>query len=221
MDKSWMGENRTSQRYVRGVKAFMDYAQANLRKTRQINPGADIKHLTMPCPCTNCLNRIPQQMEDVDFHLFKYGIDLNYTTWTKHGEEEEPSSRDVPNPGNATTFSFDNTDFESEIPTDAPETIEMVNATVENFEENPEKFHELLLDAEKPLYEGCPDFTKLSAIVQLFNLKGKYGVSDKFFTELLRLLKKMLPPGNELVESSYEAKKVMKLLGSGYQKIHA
>ncbi|GKD57619.1 hypothetical protein Tco_1291006, partial [Tanacetum coccineum] len=34
------------------------------------------------------------------------------------------------------------------------------------------KFQELLLDAEKPLYEGCLDFTKLSTIVKLLNLKG-------------------------------------------------
>nr|GEV90879.1 hypothetical protein [Tanacetum cinerariifolium] len=52
-------------------------------------------------------------------------------------------------------------------------------------------------DAEKPLYRGCPEFTKLSAIVKLLNLKGKYGDSDKFLTELLRLLKKMLPADSQ------------------------
>ncbi|GJR89338.1 putative transposase-associated domain-containing protein [Tanacetum coccineum] len=82
------------------------------------------------------------------------------------------------------------------------------------------KFQELLLDAEKPLYEGCPDFTKLSAIVKLLNLKGKYEASDKFFTELLGLIKKMLPAGNEMVEKTFQAKKVMRLMGSGYKKIH-
>ncbi|GJX76400.1 putative transposase-associated domain-containing protein [Tanacetum coccineum] len=97
----------------------------------------------------------------------------------------------------------------------------MVNATKDNFDEDDlVKFQELLLDAEKPLYEGCPDFTKLSAIVKLLNLKGKYGASDKFFTELLGLIKKMLPAGNEMVEKTYQAKKVMKLMGSGYKKIH-
>nr|GEZ37618.1 hypothetical protein [Tanacetum cinerariifolium] len=70
----------------------------------------------------------------------------------------------------------------------------MVNATKESFDEDDlAKFQELLLDAEKPLYKGCPDFTKMSAIVKLLNLKGKYGASDKFFTELLGLLKKLLP----------------------------
>ncbi|KAJ9538975.1 hypothetical protein OSB04_031708 [Centaurea solstitialis] len=77
----------------------------------------------------------------------------------------------------------------------------------ENFQEEHEKFQALLEDAEKPLYEGCPYFTKLSAMVQLFNLKSKYGASDKFFIELLVLLKKMLPEGNEMVKSTYEAKK--------------
>nr|GEW94756.1 hypothetical protein [Tanacetum cinerariifolium] len=57
----------------------------------------------------------------------------------------------------------------------------MVNATKESFDEDDlAKFQELLLDAEKPLYKGCPNFTKLSAIVKLLNLKGKYGASDRF-----------------------------------------
>ncbi|GJU37344.1 hypothetical protein Tco_1185698 [Tanacetum coccineum] len=34
--------------------------------------------------------------------------------------------------------------------------------------------------------------------VKLLNLKGKYGVSDKFFIELLSWIKKMLPAGNEM-----------------------
>nr|GEZ80113.1 hypothetical protein [Tanacetum cinerariifolium] len=95
-----------------------------------------------------------------------------------------------------------NMDFGLEIPTDDPATIEMVNAKKESFDEDDlAKFQELLLDAEKPLYKGCPEFIKLSTIVKLLNLKGKYGTSDKFFTELLGLLKKMLHvgyPGNDI-----------------------
>nr|GEX12047.1 hypothetical protein [Tanacetum cinerariifolium] len=112
-------------------------------------------------------------------------------------------------------------DFGLEIPPDGPTTIEMVNATKESFDEDDlAKFQELLLDAENPLYKGCIDFTKLFAIVKLLNLKGKYGASDKFFTELLRLLKKMLLVGNEMVEKTYQAKKLMRMMGSGYKKIH-
>ncbi|GKF39072.1 hypothetical protein Tco_0119133, partial [Tanacetum coccineum] len=66
-----------------------------------------------------------------------------------------------------------NMDFGSEIPTDGQTTVEIGNATKESFDEDDlAKFQELLLDAEKPLYKGCPDFTKLSAIVKILNLKG-------------------------------------------------
>ncbi|GJX54264.1 putative transposase-associated domain-containing protein, partial [Tanacetum coccineum] len=193
MDKSWMGTNRTNKSYVDGVSSFIDYAVHNLQKMGNIN---------------------------LRFHLFRNGIDISYTNWTRHGEKDEPSIS-APEPVNATTEFVDDTDFASDIPTDGLATIEMVNATKDNFDKDDlVKFQELLLDAEMPLYEGCPDFTKLSAIVKLLNLKGKYGASDKFFTELLGLIKKMLPAGNEMVEKTYQAKKVMKLIGSGYKKIH-
>ncbi|GJS85674.1 putative transposase-associated domain-containing protein [Tanacetum coccineum] len=160
------------------------------------------------------------KVEEVQFHLFRNRIDLSYTIWTRHGEKDEPSISS-PEPVNATTEFVDDTDFASDIPIDGPATVEMVNATKDNFDEDDlVKFQELLLDAEKPLYEGYPDFTKLYAIVKLLNLKGKYEASDEFFTELLGLIKKILLAGNEMVEKTYQAKKVMKLMGSGYKKIH-
>nr|GEW13415.1 hypothetical protein [Tanacetum cinerariifolium] len=72
---------------------------------------------------------------------------------------------------------FDDTDFDmdfgSKILTYGLATVDMVNTTKESFDEDDlAKFQELLLDAENPLYKGCPDFTKLSVIVKLLNLKG-------------------------------------------------
>ncbi|GJS44466.1 hypothetical protein Tco_0569509 [Tanacetum coccineum] len=151
----------------------------------------------MPCPCTKCLNHIEHKVEQVQFHLFKNGIDLSYTKWSKQGEKDEPLISAL-KPVNATTEFVDDTYFASDIPTDGPATTKMVNATKDNLDKDDlVKFQELLLDAEKPLYEGCPDFTKFSAIVKLLNLKGKYGCSDKFFTELQGLLKKMLPADSQ------------------------
>nr|GEW64096.1 hypothetical protein [Tanacetum cinerariifolium] len=60
----------------------------------------------------------------------------------------------------------------------------MVNAIKESFDEDDlAKFQELLSDAEKPLYKGCPDFTKLSAIIKLLNLKDSQAwrtIDEKF-----------------------------------------
>lgn len=225
MDKSWMTSSRTNKQYVQGVAAFLKYAVHNLQKMNNIDPTANVRQLKMPCPCSGCLNKIEQTVDDVEYHLFCYGINLGYKKWDKHGEKDEQATT-AQIPDIAETEFVDDTDFDmeshSEIPTDGPATVEMVNATKDNFgEDDLAKFQELLLDAEKPLYQGCPDFTKLSAIVKLLNLKGKYGASDKFFTELLGLIKKMLPAGNEMVEKTYQAKKIMRMMGSGYQKIHA
>nr|GEX55504.1 hypothetical protein [Tanacetum cinerariifolium] len=122
---------------------------------------------------------------------------MRYTKWDKHGEKDKQATTAQIHV-NAITEFVDDTDFDldfgSKIPTVGPVTVEMVNATKESFDKDDlAKFQELLLDAEKTLYKGCPDFIKLSSIVKLLNVKGKYGAFDKFFTELLGLLKKLLP----------------------------
>ncbi len=45
-------------------------------------------------------------------------------------------------------------------------------------------------------------------------------MTDKAFGELLKLVKNILPEGNELLETTYEAKKVICPLGLEVQKIH-
>ncbi|GJW26315.1 putative vacuolar protein sorting-associated protein [Tanacetum coccineum] len=81
-------------------------------------------------------------------------------------------------------------DFEEsrqDIPTDGPTIEEMVNATKDNFDEDDlVKFQELLLDAEKPLYEGCPDFTKLSAIIQSISEDLRWHATRRITDGVLR-----------------------------------
>ncbi|GJU33080.1 retrovirus-related pol polyprotein from transposon TNT 1-94 [Tanacetum coccineum] len=135
MDKSWMGTNRTNKSYVDGVAAFIDYAVHNLQKMGNIDLRVNKQYLLMPCPCTKCLNHIEHKVEEVQFHLFRNGIDLSYTNWTRHGEKDDPSIS-APEPVNATTEFVDDTDFALDILTDGPATVEMVNATKDNFDED-------------------------------------------------------------------------------------
>jgi ssDNA-binding Zn-finger/Zn-ribbon topoisomerase 1 len=79
----------------------------------------------------------------------------------------------------------------------------------------------LCSDKDKPLYPGCTNFTRLSAVLKLINLKANNGWSDKSFTELLELLIQMLPEGNVMPNRYYEAKKVLCPMGLEYEKIHA
>ena len=57
--------------------------------------------------------------------------------------------------------------------------------------------------------------------IGIIEWKASKGLSDKGFVELLKLIKKLLPEGNTLPETTYEAKKVVCLLGLEAQKIHA
>ena len=97
----------------------------------------------------------------------------------------------------------------------------MVQAAHDDCQNDPELFARLLKDAEKPLYPGCRKFIKLSALIKLYNLKARFGWSDKIFSKLLQILGDMLPLDNELSLSMYEAKKKLNALGIEYEKIHA
>ncbi|XP_057247115.1 uncharacterized protein LOC125494440 [Beta vulgaris subsp. vulgaris] len=85
----------------------------------------------------------------------------------------------------------------------------------------PRIFESMSKAAEKPLYPGCTKYTKLSAVVTLFNIKSNAGWTDSSFTSLLEVLAEMLPEGNELPKSYYYAKKLMCPLGLEYERIHA
>ena len=79
-------------------------------------------------------------------------------------------------------------------------------------------YDNLCNDAEKPLYAKCTKYTRLSAVLKLFNVKARNGWTDKSFTELLELLSDMLPKGNTLPTRNYDAKKILCPMGMKYQK---
>ena len=78
MDKTWMQEsNRFGNRYIEGVNEFISIARSHV-------DGLD----RIKCPCHGCLNRYYKPIDKVQDDLFLKGIDLNYTQWIFHGEED-------------------------------------------------------------------------------------------------------------------------------------
>ncbi|XP_073152841.1 uncharacterized protein [Henckelia pumila] len=82
------------------------------------------------------------------------------------------------------------------------ETTNMYEAAYENYTENPEELVKFLEDAEKPLYNGCKRYTKLSALVKLYNTKARHGTSDALFSDLLIDFGDMLPDNHNLPSST-------------------
>jgi len=69
-------------------------------------------------------------------------------------------------------------------------------------------------DLETELYPGYSSFFLLSTVLRLFKIKAINGWTDKSFTELLELFHQILPEGNTLLTSHYEAKDIV---SNGYE----
>ncbi|WVZ05831.1 hypothetical protein V8G54_019177 [Vigna mungo] len=159
------------------------------------------------CPCVRCANQIRQDLGNLHDHLFMFGITKSYTVWTWHGEilDQPMTSR--------------GTNYVEEWMTDHLE--HMIRDVGENNFLRANLYDSVINDSEQPLYPSCTNFTRLSATLKLFSLKARNRWTDKSFTELLELLKEMLPENNTLPIRNYEAKKVLCPMGLEYQKIHA
>jgi hypothetical protein len=84
------------------------------------------------------------------------------------------------------------------------------------------KYKKMIEDSKKSFYHGCAaQYTRLFVMVKLFQLKASNGWSDCSFKDLLELLKDMLPQGNVVPETVYEAKSIVCLFGLEVEKIHA
>src|SRR5512143_2612230 len=89
-------------------------------------------------------------------------------------------------------------------------------------EKEVQKLERMLANHRTSLYPGCErGHKKLGTTLEFLQWKAKNGVSDKAFGDLLKLVKNILPEGNKLPETTYEAKKIVCPLGLEVHKIHA
>ncbi|KAI5337813.1 hypothetical protein L3X38_017084 [Prunus dulcis] len=201
MDKSWMHADRRSKAYEFGVEAFLNFAVENLLTTTHIR-----------CPCVKCVNLKLFGVGIIRDHVYFNGVDQSYKNWTFHREPWEATtnaSRNVEEDDGHSRYSF------------VSEEIDMDDNDFGDFGSDPYEFANVIGDGDQPVYPGCRKYTKLSALVKLYNLKAKHGMSDVFFTELLILQGDLLPEGNTIPTSMYEAKKTLCALGLSYEKMHA
>ncbi|KAI5337662.1 hypothetical protein L3X38_016933 [Prunus dulcis] len=202
MDKSWMHSDRRSKAYEFGVEAFLNFAVENLLTTTHIR-----------CPCVKCVNLKVFGVGIIRDHLYFNGIDQSYKNWTFHGE-----------PWEATTNASRNVEDGHSRYSFVSEEIDMDDNDFGDFGDfgsDPYEFANVIGDGDQPVYPGCRKYTKLSALVKLYNLKAKHGMSDVCFTELLILQGDLLLEGNTIPTFMYEAKKTLCALGLSYEKMHA
>jgi hypothetical protein len=84
-----------------------------------------------------------------------------------------------------------------------------------------EIFLKLLEQAKKELYPRCKNSTKVSFIVEFFQIKCMYGLSNAALEARLKLFGKVLPEGHCIPDSLDKVQRVVRDLGLDYVKIHS
>lgn len=87
--------------------------------------------------------------------------------------------------------------------------------------EEANRFDRLFTSAQRELYPGCKSHSRLSFLLKLVHLKDLNHWSNKSFEMLLKRMKEALPSGDSHPATYYEAKKMLRDLGLGYESIHA
>ncbi|WVZ91082.1 hypothetical protein U9M48_037300 [Paspalum notatum var. saurae] len=183
----------------------------------------------IPCPCFDCKNQKEySSSRDIQLHLMKRGFMPNYVCWTKHGEsgvmleddEEEFHNVDyAEHPFFADTMMGDGEDVED---TDALGAMLQAAEKYRDNENVRKKLERMMEDHKTPLYPDCKGgHKKLRSTLELLQWKATNCISDKAFTQLLKLIKEFLLEGNKLPETTYEAKEVVCPIGLEVQKKHS
>ena len=80
-------------------------------------------------------------------------------------------------------------------------------------------FDKLEEDAKRELYPSCTDYSILKFVIEMLNVKVMTNLSNKGLDMMLELLTKVLPKGNLVPKSIYEAKKILRDLDMSYEHI--
>ena len=206
------------RRYEVGVEEFLNFAYRDKEESSKI-----------PCPCKICNNFRHHDKTTVFSHLMQKGISASYDRWIYHGESGEVTD-DLDD-----DISFNETDEANDDMND-DDLDEMLNnigqstwgddwhtsgGSSSTSDKDLETLRRLEDESHQELYPGCQNYSKFSFIVTILHLKTMSGWSIKSFDALLDIFKKALPTSALVPRNFYEAKKYIRDLGFGGEKIHA
>ncbi|XP_074377722.1 uncharacterized protein LOC141719247 [Apium graveolens] len=209
--EKWIFLPKDSDKYRKGVEDFVTIAFSKYVVGKEL-----------PCPCKTCSNRFWSDAKGIREHLVCNGPCPHYLEWIY-----EVSTLRIENM--IDDMDEMDTDIGMGLGDEFEAMIQNVYGTCNDTGEHgvrngmdadARKFYRFVNKGRQPLYPESKNFTSLSFIVRLYQLKCIHGFSEAIFSDLLDLIKEAFPNVN--VPSSFNSSKVMiKDLGLDYQKIHA
>jgi hypothetical protein len=204
--------------YCNGVQGFINFATFIPRNFI----GSSIR-----CPCRKCQNKKYLHPDVVMMHLLHKGFMENYQCWYAHGEVfvskrrmEEKMVGSTSSASNVHEAANDNTNPYRNMVMDAMRMNQGNVSQCPIVEEEPNadtpRFFDLLKDSDEPLWDGCTNHSKLSAVAQVFTIKSDHGLNEARYDKIIEWARSILLEGNRLKENFYATKSMMKPLGLGY-----
>ncbi|XP_061348406.1 uncharacterized protein LOC133293820 [Gastrolobium bilobum] len=225
-DRNWMytriDESRSiTIQFQQGIERFISFALEHKR----------ISAHKLRCPCRKCKCKEFHNPDTLRVHLCKYGFMPDYYCWTSHGESH---SKHPPLVDRHSYYGSSgqrhNYDHYEQLVMDAAgpnlgahlEVYTEENQPLMAEDPNPEasQFFNMLQASQRPLWDGCETHTTLSACLTALSLKTDYRMTEGCFNQWMKFVGDVLPPGHSMPKDFYNAKKSVKNLGLGGEKIH-
>jgi hypothetical protein len=208
IDKSWTTlTNKFSKEYLIGLKAFTERCKNYTNS-----------HNKARCPCNKCNNVYWHSIRTIERHIHENGFCTTYKTWIYHGECFVPSPIVPVIPQTTDPMHDFITDVRQEnVPQEDNDNDEPMNTT-ESPSATDDELVELLKLADTELHPGCHWMSSLDFLAKLSHMKAINKWTDTSFNQLLELLRTAFPLA-KIPPSNYEAKKIMKKVGLGYESI--
>ena len=209
-NRNWMYEREFDVgsfniEFIKGLEEFIKFALSKSRSSK------------IRCPCAKCKNVVFKNPNDVREHLLRKGFVEHYYDWRYHydiaaGEgssgnnafarqqlpedvlPEEPIAEEnnyARMVHDAAASRFPDA-YENIFPQNEYGYVEAQSPEYAIPEEpNPEakKFFQMFSAANNPLYEGCENYSQMSIIGRMTNLKTEHNCSERLYDDMCTLMR--------------------------------
>ncbi|GJR89677.1 hypothetical protein Tco_0213688 [Tanacetum coccineum] len=159
----------------------------------------------------------------------RQGWDPRYKIWVEHGEPAPPTPPPVidntrqPQMSDMTALLNDLSYIPPNNEHNEPTQGDIGETSNEPTQATRNEFEELYASANEELYPGCDYVTRLDFMAKFTYFKAKGRLTDSIFNEMLEFFQNVFPisKGFKLPPSYYAIKKTFKMIGLGYESIHA
>ncbi|GJR80629.1 reverse transcriptase domain-containing protein [Tanacetum coccineum] len=217
IDKSWTSLGKHEKAFYTGLKKFVDDCKP------LVDSAGNIR-----CPCKSCRLVLWVSIKHLSDHISKYGFDPSYKTWIHHGEPDLPSPPPVIDntrqpQSDMTTYLNDLSYIPLNNVQNEPTQGDIGKTSNDPTQAKNNEFEELYASANEELYPGCDYVTRLYFMAKFTYFKVKGKLTNSIFNEMLEFFQNVFPTakGYNLPPSYYAIKKTFKMIGLGYESIHA